>query len=105
MKKIKVSVIALATIALGAMAFRNADGGSITGKVRPLDGATEAWAIQGSDSLKTPVSDGAFTFKDARAGSYTVIIDAKEPFKDATLTDVKVEDGKTTDLGEINLQQ
>lgn len=105
MKKIKVSVIALAAIALGAMAFRNTEGGSITGKVRPLDGATEAWAIQGSDSLKTPVSDGAFTFKDARAGSYTVIIDAKEPFKDATLTDVKVEDGKATDLGEINLQQ
>lgn len=105
MKKIKVSVIAFAGIALGAMAFRNTEGGSITGKVRPMDGATEAWAIQGSDSLKTPVYDGAFTFKDARAGSYTVIINAKEPFRDATLNDVKVEDGKATDLGEINLQQ
>ncbi|WP_298740986.1 carboxypeptidase-like regulatory domain-containing protein [uncultured Chitinophaga sp.] len=105
MKKIKVTVIALAAIALGAMAFRSSEGGSITGKVRPMDGATEAWAIQGSDTLKTAVFDGAFTFKDARAGSYTVIINAKEPFKDATLNDVKVEDGKATDLGEINLQQ
>ena len=105
MKKIKVTVIALAAIAIGAMAFRNTEGGSITGKVRPMDGATEAWAIQGSDTLKTPVFDGAFTFKEARAGAYTVIIDAKEPFKDATVNDVKVEDGKATDLGEINLQQ
>jgi hypothetical protein len=105
MKKIKVSVIALAAIAFGAMAFSRTEGGSITGKVRPLDGATAAWAVQGSDTLKTPVSDGAFMFKDARAGTYTVIIDAKEPFKDATLNDVKVEDGKATDLGEINLQQ
>lgn len=104
MKKIKVSVIALAAIAFGALSFRS-EGGSITGKVRPMDGATEAWAIQGSDTLKTPVSDGAFTFKDARAGTYTVIIDAKDPFKDATMNDVKVEDGKATDLGEINLQQ
>lgn len=104
MKKIKVSMLALAAIASGAFAFRGIEG-SITGKVRPADGATAAWAIQGSDTLKTAVSDGAFTFKDARAGTYTVIIDAKEPFKDATLNDVKVEDGKATDLGEINLQQ
>lgn len=105
MNKIKVSVIALAAIATGVMAFHNIEGGSITGKVRPMDGATEAWAIQGSDTLKTPVSDGAFTFRNARAGSYTVIIDAKDPFKDATLNDVKVEDGQATDLGEISLQQ
>ncbi len=105
MNKIKVSMLALAAIAFGAFAFTDNVEGSITGKVRPADGASEAWAIQGSDTLKTAVSDGAFTFNGARAGTYTVIIDAKDPFKDATLSDVKVEDGKATDLGEISLQQ
>lgn len=104
MNKIKVSLLALATIAFSAYAFKGVDG-SITGKVRPADGATEAWAVQGSDTLKTAVSDGAFTFTGAGAGTYTVVINAKDPFKDATINDVKVEDGKATDLGEINLQQ
>jgi len=105
MEKIKVSVLAFAAvIAAGAFAFRGVQG-SITGKVRPFDGATDVWAIQGSDTLKTVVTDGAFTFEDARAGIYTVIVDAKEPFRDATLRDVRVEDGQATDLGEINLQQ
>lgn len=104
MSKIKVSLLALAAIALGAYAFKGFDG-SITGKVRPADGATEAWAVQGSDTLKTAVSDGAFTFTGARAGTYTVVINAKDPFRDAVVNDVRVEDGKTTDMGEINLQQ
>jgi hypothetical protein len=103
MKKISVSIIALAVI--GIFAFRNADTGSISGKVTPADAASQVWAIQGSDTLKAPITDGVFTVKDAKAGSYTVIIGAKSPFKDVTVTNVKVEDDKTTDLGEIKLTE
>ncbi|AWO01081.1 carboxypeptidase regulatory-like domain-containing protein [Chitinophaga alhagiae] len=105
MKRTKMSLLALAAVAFGAFAFKGFQGGSITGKVVPADGATEAWAVSGTDTLKAPIAEGAFSFADAKAGTYTVVIDAKEPFKDATITDVKVEDGKGTDLGEIKLAQ
>ncbi len=105
MKNLKLTMIALATVAFGTFAFKGIDGGSITGKVTPADAATDAWAIQGTDTLKTAVSDGAFTFQDSKAGSYTVMVAAKTPFKPAVLNDVKVEDGKATDLGEIKLSE
>lgn len=105
MKRAKMSLLAVAAVAFGAFAFKGIAGGSIAGKVVPADGATEAWAVSGTDTLKAPIADGAFSFAEAAAGTYTVIVDAKEPFKDATITDVKVEDGKATDLGEIKLAQ
>lgn len=105
MKRTKLSLLALAAVTFGAFAFTSFEGGSISGKVVPAEGATEAWAVSGTDTLKTAVAQGAFSFTSAKAGTYTVIVDAKEPFKDATITDVKVEDGKATDLGEIKLAQ
>lgn len=105
MRKTKMSLLAVAAIAFGAFAFKGIDGGAISGKVTPADGASEAWAIAGTDTLKAAISEGAFSFTNAKAGSYTVIVDGKDPYKDATITDVKVEDGKATDLGEIKLEQ
>lgn len=105
MKKAKLSLFAVAALTFAAFAFKGIEGGSISGKVVPADGATEAWAVSGTDTLKTAISEGAFSFTSAKAGTYTVIVDAKDPYKDATITDVKVEDGKTTDLGEIKLAQ
>ena len=103
MKTTKFGLTALVAMVIGALAFNSFDGGTISGKVTPADGATEVWAISGMDTLKAPVTDGAFSVQSAKAGSYTVIIDAKDPYKDATLKDVKVEDGKVTDVGEIKL--
>jgi hypothetical protein len=103
MKKILVSIFALAVI--GIFAFNNADNGAISGKVTPADGASQVWAFQGTDTLNAPISDGAFNVKDVKAGTYTVIVGAKSPFKDVTVTNVKVQDDKTTDLGEIKLSE
>ncbi len=96
-------MLALAAVAFGSFAFKGIDGGTIAGKVTPADGATEALAITGTDTLKSPINDGAFNFQNAKSGTYTVIVGAKAPFKPATITEVKVEDGKSTDLGEIKL--
>src|SRR5690349_20844097 len=103
MKKILVSIFALAVV--GVFTFSSADNGSISGKVTPPDAGSQVWAFQGSDTLKSPVTDGVFTIKNAKAGSYTVIVGAKGPFKDVTVTNVKVEDNRTTDLGEIKLTE
>ncbi|MET6997165.1 carboxypeptidase-like regulatory domain-containing protein [Chitinophaga defluvii] len=81
------------------------EAGSITGKVSPADGATEVEATEGETKLTATITEGAFTIKDAKAGTYTVVVKGKAPYKDATIKDVKVEDGKPTDLGEIKLEQ
>ncbi|SHN39441.1 carboxypeptidase regulatory-like domain-containing protein [Chitinophaga sp. CF418] len=103
MKRTTFGLSALVALVVGALAFTTFDGGTISGKITPADGASEVWAISGMDTLKAPITDGAFSVQPAKAGTYTVIIDAKDPYKDATLKDVKVEDGKVTDLGEIKL--
>lgn len=105
MRSIKVSIFALAAAAIAVLAFRKMDGGTIIGKVTPLDGASQVWAIQGADSIKTDIADGTFNLQGAGEGTYTVIIDAKQPFKNVTISDVKVSEGKVTDLGEIKLEQ
>ncbi|PSL35943.1 carboxypeptidase-like regulatory domain-containing protein [Chitinophaga ginsengisoli] len=105
MRSVRVSIFALAAAAVAVLAFRNTDGGTISGKVAPLDGASMVWAIRGADSLKTDIADGTFSVQGAEEGTYTVIIDAKQPFKNVTISNVKVEVGKVTDLGEIRLEQ
>ncbi|NLR77599.1 hypothetical protein [Chitinophaga eiseniae] len=81
------------------------EGGAITGKISPADGAAEVEAVNGADKLKGAVSQGAFTIPAAKAGTYTITIFGKSPYKNAVLKDVKVEEGKATDLGEIKLEQ
>lgn len=92
-----------AAFALGLVAFSGRETG-IVGKVTPGDSVELVWAINGTDSLKTNVTSGAFSLP-AAPGTYKVIIDAKEPYKDVTFDNVEVRDGEPTDLGEIALQQ
>lgn len=82
-----------------------AEGGTITGKIVPADGAAEVEAANGDEKLKGAVSEGAFTIPAAKSGTYTVTILGKSPYKNAIIKDVKVEEGKATDLGEIKLEQ
>lgn len=105
MRSVKVSIFAIVAVAIAVLAFRKMEGGTISGKVAPLDGASRVWAIQEADSLTTDIMDGAFILQQASEGIYTVIISAKQPFRDVTITGVKVEEGKVTDLGEVRLEQ
>ncbi|SFD53252.1 hypothetical protein SAMN05518672_102325 [Chitinophaga sp. CF118] len=105
MKMTKFGFWALVILITGTLAFGIAEGGSISGKVIPEDGATEAWAITGVDTLKAAIVNGTFSIQPVKAGTYTVIINAKAPYKNVTLPDVKVVDGKVTDFGEIKLEK
>ncbi|RBL91034.1 carboxypeptidase regulatory-like domain-containing protein [Chitinophaga flava] len=89
----------------GMDSLRAVEGGSITGKVTPAEGAIAVEADNGSEKLKGAVSSGSFAIPAAKAGTYTITIHGKAPFKNAVIKDVKVEDGKATDLGEIKLEQ
>ncbi|CAL1518365.1 carboxypeptidase regulatory-like domain-containing protein [Chitinophaga sp. MM2321] len=85
--------------------LRAVEGGSITGKISPADGATEVEAAMGEEKLKGAIAEGSFAIPAAKAGTYTITVLAKAPYKNAVIKDVKVEDGKATDLGEIKLEQ
>ncbi|MCM5528363.1 carboxypeptidase regulatory-like domain-containing protein [Parasegetibacter sp. NRK P23] len=104
MKKTIIGMAAVVFAATGMYAFTNIQGGSITGKVAPADQATEVWAIQGTDTVKAAIAEGAFTLA-VKPGEHTVIVDAKDPYKDVVKEGVSVTDGQATDLGEITLEQ
>jgi hypothetical protein len=105
MKRMRLGVTALSIAVAGLFAFKGIENGSIKGKVSPAEGASRAWALSSSDTLQTEIKDGAYEIKDAKAGTYRVIIEAKPPYKNAAKDNVTVTDGQAADAGEIKLEQ
>ena len=77
---------------------------SITGKISPADGAEVVWAIGITDSVKAMVALGSFSIQ-VKPGLYKLIVDAKEPLKDAQLDNLDVKENQILDVGEIILQK
>lgn len=94
-----VLVIAVASL----HAVRVMQQSSIKGKISPADAAEVVVAFNGTDSLKVKPSDGSFSFI-VKPGAWKVWVDARSPYKDATV-DADVKEGQTAELGEIKLQQ
>ena len=105
MKNTKVKLAALTFVAAALFAFSAVRTGSIKGSVNPVDGAVNAWALSGTDTLKAVINKGTFEIADAKPGTYRVIIEAKAPFKNAAKDGVTVAEGQATDVGEIKLAQ
>ena len=105
MKQMKMSLLALGIATAGIFAFTKNDAGSIKGTVSPAEGGVQAWAISSSDTLKSPIANGAYEIAGAKAGTYKVIIEAKPPYKNAAKEGIMVADGKATEVPEIKLEQ
>ena len=108
MKNTKIAVIGSVIIALAITAFTfKQQSSSIKGTVTPADKAVTAWAIpsSSSDSVSAPVNNGSFEIQNLKPGEYSVVVDGQAPYGNAQKTGVMVEDGKTTDVGEITLQK
>ena len=103
MKKSSLGFLATATVALGLMAFTTVETGTIKGTLTPANSVNQVLAISGTDTLKVTPDSTSFTFDQVKEGSYTVIIDAKEPLNDKALENVAVKAGQVADLGEIKL--
>ena len=103
MKKTIATLIVIVIAVASLHAVRIIQQSTIMGKISPSDGAEVIVAINGTDSLKVKPTDGSFSFI-VKPGAWKVWIDAKHPYKDATL-DADAKEGQTTDLGEIKLQQ
>jgi hypothetical protein len=98
MKNTKLTLLALGVAVTGFFSFMNAEDGSIQGTVTPADGASTAWAISGTDTLRDAIENGAFEIAGVKAGTYTLIIEATAPNKNASKDGVVVTDGKVTEV-------
>ncbi|MGZ5134383.1 MAG: carboxypeptidase regulatory-like domain-containing protein [Flavitalea sp.] len=105
MKNTKLTLLALGIAVTGFFSFMNVEGGSIKGTVTPADAASTAWAVSPTDTLKDAIENGTFEITGAKAGTYTIIIEAKSPNNNTTKEGVVVADGKVTEVGEIILPQ
>jgi len=105
MKKLNLILLVLIVFTLGSIAFTNIKPGGIVGKIIPANAASSVSLVAGTDTLKTEVTQGTFTFTNLKEGTYTAWITANAPYKDMTIEKVAVKDSATTDLGEIKLQQ
>ena len=105
MKKLKLAVVALDVSSGALFSFDVLQSNSIKGTVTPADKAIRAWAMSPTDTLNAEVKNGAFEIKDVKPGTYSVIIQAQEPYASTRKKDVVViADSLVTDVGEIALQ-
>jgi len=105
MKKAKLALVALVISAAMLFSFNALQTSTIKGTVTPSDKAIKAWAMSSTDTLSANVLNGAFEIKDAKPGTYSVIIEAEAPYASTRRKDVVVTDGvPVTDIGEIKLQ-
>jgi len=104
MKKFVLFVIIIFSAILAFYSFRNRYQTSIVGRINPVSGANMVYAISGRDSSSSTIVNGAFNLM-AKQGIYKVVIDATEPYKDAILENIEVNDGQTVDVGEVVLQR
>ena len=106
MKNIKLALVALGISSGALFSFNAIQTNSIKGTVTPADKAVRAWAVSPTDTLKADIQNGTFEIRDVKAGTYSVIIEAQEPFANTRKKDVVVDAQQaTTDVGEIKLQQ
>lgn len=105
MNKSFVTFIALGTAIVTLHAFKPLEQSTgIKGSINPADGASMVWGINGTDTIKAVPANGVFALT-AKAGTWQVIVDAKDPYKDAMLDKVEVKEGELTDLGVVKLTQ
>jgi Polysaccharide lyase family 4, domain II len=107
MKTTRFVWIVLVIVTAGLLAFsvlRAPAGGSIRGTVTPANAALKASAIADTAIFQSNIINGAFEIKDVKPGTYRVEIEASLPFKKAVREGIVVNNGKTTDIGQIRLQ-
>ena len=77
---------------------------SIVGRINPSDAGEAVWVISATDSLKSGISMGQFSF-DVKPGVFKLVVDARDPYKDVLLENLQVKQDEILDVGEIPLKQ
>ncbi len=87
------------------MAFRLHWNSPVKGSINPSDGAVRAWVFSKTDTLNSPVIQGTFMISSVKPGNYTLMLEAKPPYRDSFKQDVLVVDGQPTDVGVIEMHR
>jgi len=77
---------------------------AITGRISPANAAETVWVISVKDSIRAGVASGNFSVM-VKPGTYKLLVDARDPFKDVLLDNLDVKANQALDIGEIILQQ
>lgn len=102
-KRFDVVVLLIFLFLLSAFMFGGIPGGSIRGTVIPADSALRACAIKYKDTVKANVVGGKFVIVKLKPGKYDLLIEPVPPAKGIKLTAIMVKEGRTTDVGIIQL--
>lgn len=105
MKKARITLLGFAIVAVALLSFQNSNPASIKGKITPAFYGVNAWAISETDTLYTSISDGRFEFPNAEPGIYKLIIEARSPYRNMAKDGITVNEGQSTDIGELTLQK
>jgi hypothetical protein len=87
------------------MAFQLHWNSPVKGYVNPSNAAVRAWVFSRTDTLNSPVLQGNFMISNVKPGNYTLMIEARPPYRDSFKQDVLVVDGQPTDVGVIEMHQ
>jgi len=105
MKQIRMMLGALAISSAALFSFNAIQTSTIKGSVTPADKGVRAWAVSATDTLKADITNGVFELNDVKAGTYSIIIEAQEPYANTRKKDVVVSaDSAVVNVGEIKLQ-
>lgn len=106
MKKERFDFIAMfiSIFLLSAFIIIHKTGGALVGSVSSVNNAQRVWAIKGGDTVKVAITEGQFSITDLKPGNYTVLIEALPPFQHKSVSNVKIKDGLTTNVGTLTLE-
>ena len=86
--------------------FTEATSGAIKGIALPLAATPVASAISGTDTLSSiPDATGNYLIRGVPPGTWKVLIDANNSYKDTTINNVNVVLGQVTNVGTVTLSQ
>ena len=105
MKKIRSELLAIGIVIFAIFAFSNHKTGAVKGTVTPRGAGLRAFVISATDSFKTVINDGLFIIPGVKPGTYSLVIEAKPPYKSVSRQNIMVPEDGTTDVGEIMLSQ
>jgi hypothetical protein len=101
----RAGLILFGFLAFFSLAFCLYVNSPVKGSVSPANGASRAWLISKTDTANAPVIQGNFMITNVKPGNYTLMLEAKPPFRDSFKQDVLVVEGQPTDVGVIEMNQ
>ncbi len=104
MKNAIVQLCLVVLVITGIHAMRLIKANTINGKVSSPDALQFAWAVNGNDSVIVAANNGNFSLK-VKPGIWKVLLHTKSPYKNMVISHVIVSEGRSTDLGDIRLEQ